>query len=115
MSLNGWNYDEIKREAKARRKAGLNCTTRDLIALSPQNDPFYVGSKADLEKVRWFGDIWQRFGYTSGVHLRRVHYQLVSQDPPVVKPDGLLYDSERDYLTQLDYYKTYQGGNGTGA
>lgn len=115
MSLNGWNYEEIKREAKARRKAGLNCTTRDLIALSPQNDPFYVGSKADLEKVRWFGDIWQRFGYTSGVHLRRVHYQLVSQDPPVVKPDGLLYDSERDYLTQLNYYKTYQGGNGTGA
>ena len=102
------DYQTIKRLAKEHK-----ITVRDLIALAPQNDPFYVGTKGDIEKARWFAGLWERFGYASGVHLRRVHYQLISQDPTVIKPNGKLFDSDRDYLEQLDYYKTHQGGNGT--
>jgi len=95
---NGWNYEGIKREAQARRKAGLDCTIPDLLALSRQNDPFYMGTKGDIAKAAWFAELWERFGYERGVHLRRMHYQIVSQDPLVEKPDGELYENtEKDW------------------
>ena len=77
------DYNTIKQLAQ---DEGL--TVKDLIALAPQHDPFYVGTEGDLEKGRWFADLWHKFGYGTGVHLRRMHYQLVSQDPPVLKPNG---------------------------
>jgi hypothetical protein len=87
------NYEMIKQAAK---EHGLS--VRDLIVLAPQNDPFYVGTKGDIDKAEWFARLWERFGYTTGVHLRRVHYQLVSQDPPMIKPNGLLYkNTENDW------------------
>jgi hypothetical protein len=30
--------------------------------------------------AKWFAELWRQFGYTTGVHLRRVHYQVISQD-----------------------------------
>lgn len=87
------SYETIKRLAK---EQGVSVT--DLIVLAPKNDPFYRGTKGDVEKAQWFADLWGRFGYTSGVHLRRVHYQLVSQDPPLLRPDGKPYENtERDW------------------
>ena len=72
------NYNEIKQMAK---EHGLR--TKDLLALAPQNDPFYVGQPAQIEKAQWFADIWKMLGFVGveNVHLRRVHYRLVSQDP----------------------------------
>src|SRR4051812_33833267 len=68
-------YERTKRLAKE-----LGCTIPELLVLARQNDPFFVGSKTDLAMAEWFADLWLRFGYTTGVHLRRVHYQLVSQE-----------------------------------
>lgn len=82
------NYEAIKHLAKPAR-----CRVNDLIALAPQNDPFYVGTEGDRAWGEWFADIWRRFGYRSGVHLRRIHYQVVSQDPPVVMPDGQVHEN----------------------
>lgn len=82
------DYETIKRVAK---EAGVS--VKDLIALSPQNDPFYVGRKAELAAAEWFAGLWQKFGYGDNVHLRRVHYQAVSQDPPVMKPNGTRYEN----------------------
>jgi len=82
------DYQTIKQLAKE-----LNVSIQDLIVLAPQNDPFYVGSKSDIQKAYWFASLWERFGYTSGVHLRRVHYQLVSQDPPILKCNGKPYEN----------------------
>ncbi len=65
----------------------------DLIALAPANDPFYCGSDGEIAKAQWFADLWDRFSYSHGIHLRRVHYQLVSQTPPIVKPNGKLYEN----------------------
>jgi hypothetical protein len=87
-------------------------TVRDLIALAPQNDPFYVGTKGDLEKARWFAGLWHQFGYTTGVHLRRVHYRLVSQDPPILKPNGLPYENTEqdwDYINLASKCARYLG------
>ena len=102
------DYNTIKELA---RQTGQ--TVKDLIALAPQNDPFYVGGTAgDLEKARWFAGQWQRFGYGTGVHLRRVHYQLVSQDPPVMKPNGLPYENTEadwDFLGMASKSARYLG------
>jgi hypothetical protein len=88
------DYKYLKAEARRRRGAGEDCKVGDLIALATKNDPFYTGSPAELKKARWFAELWRRFDYTGGgVHLRRIHYQIVSQDPPIKKPDGLLYEN----------------------
>lgn len=68
------NYDDLKRIAKETK-----VSVRDLIVMAPQNDPFYAGTEGDKIKAHWFADMWQRFGYSTGVHLRRIHYQIVSQ------------------------------------
>ena len=87
------DYNTIKRLARER---GVKVT--DLIALAPQNDPFYCGQEAQQQAARWFADLWRRFGYTGGVHIRRIHYQIVSQDPPVEKPNGKPYENtENDW------------------
>jgi hypothetical protein len=51
---------------------------RELLVLAPGNDPLYKGTEADRRDAEWFADLWQRFGYTRGVHLRRAHYQVLS-------------------------------------
>lgn len=87
------DYSTIKQLARER---GVKVT--DLIALAPQNDPFYCGQEAQQAAGRWFAGLWERFGYTNGVHIRRIHYQIVSQQPPVQKPNGLPYENtENDW------------------
>jgi hypothetical protein len=85
------DYTEIKQLSK---QTGQRVT--DLIALAPQNDPFYTGTPNDWTLARWFADLWQMFGYRDGVHLRRIHYQVVSQDPPVQLPNGAVYENTMD-------------------
>src|SRR5215218_6334863 len=65
-----------------------------MLVLSQQNDPFYAGNGAEGDKARWFAELWERFGYSSGVHLRRVHYRIVSEGN-ILKPDGKLYENDR--------------------
>ena len=81
------NYDEIKQMASS-----MGVSYRELIALAPQNDPFYVGTPGDIEKAEWFADIWDRAGFGSGVHLRRVHYWAVSQTPLIALPNVITWD-----------------------
>ncbi len=82
------NYETIKQLAKDN---GLRVA--DLCALAPKNDPFYIGRPADEAAGRWFADLWREFGYESGVHLRRVHYQIISQTPPIQRPDSQPYQN----------------------
>ncbi len=81
-------YEQIKQLA---RETGQRVT--DLIPLAPQNDPFYTGTPGDWALAEWFAGLWQAFRYTTKVHIRRVHYQIVSQNPPVVMPNGLPYEN----------------------
>jgi hypothetical protein len=64
-----------------------------LLALSKGNDPFYAehGSRFDL--AEWFAELWDRHNFRTNVHLRRVHYILVSQSPAVILPNGKPYEN----------------------
>ncbi|HVU00073.1 MAG TPA: hypothetical protein VHE33_21420 [Acidobacteriaceae bacterium] len=82
------DYTTIKQLSK---RMGVRVT--DLIALAPQNDPFYTGTPNDWVLAEWFAALWRAFGYGEGVHLRRIHYQIISQDPPMALPNGELYEN----------------------
>jgi hypothetical protein len=69
------NYAEIKALAAER-----GCSVKDLIALAPCNDPFYVGMPADIARAEWFAEQWRKFDVSYGVHLRRIHYLFMSQE-----------------------------------
>lgn len=99
------NYDVIKQLAKKN-----NLKVQDLCALAPKNDPFYTGRNSEVIASEWFTDLWQRFGYDRGVHLRRIHYRIVSQDPPVARPDGSTYENTQrdwDYLNEASKWARY--------
>jgi hypothetical protein len=79
------DFNVIKRYAKDN-----GCSVKDLLVLAPQNDPFYVGTHGQREMAEWFADLWNRFGYTSGVHIRRIHYRSLSE---VTMPNGKPYEN----------------------
>jgi len=75
-------YDFINNLKQELRSYGTKANVRDLIVLANQNDPFYAGTPTDWEMARWFMELWARYGYSLAVHLRRIHYQHVSQAAP---------------------------------
>jgi len=68
------------------------CSVTDLIVLAPQNDPFYVGTPADIASSRWFADVWERGAFRHGAHLRRIHYWCTSQ-VGLTLPNGKRYEN----------------------
>jgi hypothetical protein len=71
-----------------------------------QSGPFQI------IKIKWFASLWRKLGFKSGAHLRRVHYALVSQNPPVTKPNGKTYlntEGDWDYLTSVSKWARYLG------
>ena len=106
MASNGYNYKTIKSTAK-----DMGLTIDDLLALAPKNDPFYCGTPTELAKARWFAEAWHKLGFTNGVHLRRIHYRLVT-DPEAVKHDGKPYENTSNswsYLCEAGKYARYLG------
>lgn len=97
------NYDEIKQLA-----AEQGIRVSDLCALAPKNDPFYVGRPAEVTAAGWFAHLWGEFGYGRGVHLRRVHYQIVSNE--IYRPDGSRYENTEtcwDFLNEAAKWARY--------
>jgi hypothetical protein len=90
------DYEAIKAMAKQK-----HMPITELIALAPANDPFYTGTPRDLELGHWFAELWQRFGYRTGVHIRRMHYAIVSQNPPVQFPNGKPYENTESCWNEL--------------
>ena len=75
---------------------------KDLIALAPSNDPFYADVPYRRERAEWFAALWHRFGFSTGLHLRRIHYLLVSQPEPVRLPNGDAYENTTNHWHELD-------------
>lgn len=101
------DYETLKKLAKEMKRP-----TKSLLALSANNDPFYCGMDAQVEKAQWFAALWNAFGYTRGVHLRRVHYQIISQEPPVNMVNGLPYENTEqcwNYLGMASQAARYLG------
>lgn len=100
-----WNRETIKAVA-----AENKCSAKTLIALTTENDPFFVGAPAQVEWAKWFAGVWQQFGYGSGTHIRRVHYQLVSQETPVIMPNDKPYENSAacwDRLVMMSKWARY--------
>jgi hypothetical protein len=118
-SLNGdyRGYEAIKALAamlgQEHGRRGRPMPIARLLAMSENRDPFYAGKPAQRAKGEWFAELWRRFGYTTGVHLRRVHYRLVSVEQGQSKPrrhDGAVYENtERcwDYLQEAGAMARY--------
>jgi hypothetical protein len=72
-----WDYEHIKALATGQRPAST------LIALSRNNDPFFI-RPARRVMARWFEALWRKhFSDRMSIHLREIHYVLVSQKVPV--------------------------------
>lgn len=100
-----YTYESIKELAKSE---GL--TVADLCALAPKNDPFYVGRPAEQIAAQWFSDLWRRFGFSTGVHLRRMHYRIVSHKGGIARPDGRTYENTEpawDFLNEAGKWARY--------
>lgn len=96
------NYEEIKAEAKE-----MNKRVTEFLALSPNNDPFYVGSPGQLEKAKWFAKVYEKMGKPGECHIRRVHYWNLGNVP---KPDGSPYKNtvrDWDFMTMAAKYARY--------
>jgi hypothetical protein len=68
-------------------------------------DPFLAGQPARLRDAQWFADVWNAVGGVRGFHLRRLHYRAMSQNPPLLMPDGTPYVNTTRCVTAL-----YDGG-----
>jgi hypothetical protein len=69
------DYDEIMKLAKE-----LGKTIPDLIALTSGNDPFYAGKAGRQASAEWFAEQYERERFAAGVHVRRIHYRLISRE-----------------------------------
>lgn len=102
-----WSYNGIKQRIK--ENGGR---LADYIVLAAKNDPFYMGRPAQVERAKWFADIWQKYGYDTGVHLRRIHYRIQGESPPIKTPDGQTYENDNrswGYLGEASLCARYLG------
>lgn len=81
------DYETLK--AMARQ---IGQPVKNLMALAPTNDPFYAGTPARVRDGEWFAALWAEHG-GAGAHLRRFHYQLISQSTKIKLPDGSNYEN----------------------
>ena len=79
-----------------------------LIALSPQNDPFFVGMPSNRACAEWFADLWQRYGVGRARHIRRIHYILQAQPHgTVLMRDGSPYENTTECWMPLAVASKY--------
>lgn len=100
------DYLTLKQLAKANK-----ISVKKLLALAPQNDPFYIGTETQKQQAEWVAEIYAELGSPSQVHIRRIHYFLVSRED-IQKPNGEPYENTQNdwnYLTQAAKYARYLG------
>ena len=103
--LRPMDYDTIKALAKER-----GVPVQQMLALAVQNDPFYVGQPAQRTAGEWFAKWFDAAGFVQGVHLRRVHYYLVSVEANL--PNGKPYENTLEawqFLAQASKCARYLG------
>jgi hypothetical protein len=77
--LSGRDF-QLEAELEGRNSA------KTILTLGPDTDPFSIleGNPRYQAWAKWFADLFNQAGYSGSVHLRRVHYRLVSQDQPIL-------------------------------
>jgi len=86
------SYDDIKALAKR-----LRVSVTELLAMSRKHDPFYAGTPSGRIHGQWFADLWQACGYVgqTNIHLRRMHYLVVTRFPDLRTADTSVVDPVR--------------------
>jgi hypothetical protein len=84
------DYKSLKALAKA-----LGRPFGSMYALSSGNDPFVVDMPGRKDAAEWFAGFWRRFQseQESKLHIRRIHYWLISQTALVRRPNGEFYEN----------------------
>lgn len=85
------DYESIREEAK---DSGRRIS--EMLALTVSSDPFYARMPSRVRDAEWFADVWQLLGEPVGAHLRRIHYQVISQPTPILRPDGSPYENTEE-------------------
>lgn len=83
-----------------------------LTVMSNQTDPYRIDSPAKHRDAEWFARAWKESGAKHGIHLRGVHYAVVSAFPPILKPDGEPYLNTHEnwiWLQQVSGYARWLG------
>lgn len=86
------NYEKLKATALE-----LGVPAYSLYVLAAGNDPFYIGTPAHLKTAHWFADLWDKFDIRPGMHLRGIHYLLVTHGGTVVAVDGTDYQNTEEH------------------
>jgi hypothetical protein len=68
------------------------------LILNEHTDPFYLTERR-VRLAEWFADLYREHGFARGVHIRRIHYRLISQTEPVQLPNG------GDYVNTIECSK----------
>jgi len=53
-------------------------------------------------RARWFADIYRDLDIPSGWHYRRIHYRMISQDPPLPFHQGGVYQNTMECWSALN-------------
>lgn len=95
--------------------AELGVRSYDLLAMSPNNDPFNSGTPANWRDAQWFADLLDHFGLTGQFHNRRVHY--LAQSAGVTDPStGTPYTTDKHgRRTDTSAYNAWTRLTGAGA
>jgi hypothetical protein len=73
-----------------------------LYTMGSPNDPWMVNQDSRSKHAYWVAEIFERFGITQSViHVRQLHYRLVSQETPVLQVDGTPYVNSGDCYNRL--------------
>jgi hypothetical protein len=86
--IDTYDYAGLKDLAKRLRRPATT-----LVALASQNDPFYADMPSRRAMAEWFAGLWERFELQRGIHLRAIHYKLISQRTPITFPNGTAYEN----------------------
>jgi hypothetical protein len=71
----------------------LGIQSKHLTVLSLNNDPFYAGRPAQKRDAEWFAGLWNQLQLPAGIHLRKIHYKLVSGSTPIMLPSSGAYEN----------------------
>jgi hypothetical protein len=83
-----FNYEALKTLGES-----LDRPLGTLIALSDDNDPFLCNRPGRRKDgAQWLAELWNRLDVPNGVHLRRLHYLLVSTTG-ITLPNGAPYEN----------------------
>jgi hypothetical protein len=60
---------------------------KTLTVLAGSNDPFTADQPARRQRAEWFGALWDKHAFGNGVHLRRLHYTILSREERLCNGD----------------------------